>query len=59
MKKEQVYGPASYGVQLSVKEMGIVLYLLSKDEREDPDSSDAPVVKGLIDRMLKSVRGHQ
>lgn len=56
MKKEQVYGPASYGVQLSSEEMALVLSLLIK---EGDESSAGQLAKKMIDRIVRTVKGAQ
>ena len=56
MKKEQVYGPASYGIQLSSEEMGLVLSLLIK---EGDESSAGQLAKKMIDRIVRTVKGAQ
>lgn len=56
MKKEQVYGPASYGIQLSSEEMGLVLSLLIK---EGDDSTGGQLAKRMIDRIVRTVQGAQ
>ena len=54
MKKEQVYGPASYGVQLSSEEMALVLSLLIK---EGTDSDGGRLAKKMIERITHTVKG--